>query len=545
MEKKQWVNLGIAFALTLFNFTSATAATTSSSEKISLNSETGAPVFIAGTLTVPSQADPYEIVLSYLREKENLYSIKLEGAQTLDIISETTDELGFTNIKLQHMYNGVPVFGSVLSAHINQSGVLTAISGELTQISKLDQDPAEENAFLQPSSAAAAVTNDLTAKLKKAPDIIQQESPSLVVFVGDGEARLAYSSEVEYLEPEPGNVRYFIDAANGAILASFNQIHQADPVGKDAVSAGTGLLGDKKSIYTVQNAEGSFLLDRTRGKGILTYDAANMLELPGKLWQDADGLFNEAYDAAAVDAHVYAGQTFDYFKKIHGRTSYDGKGARVISTVHYGEKYNNAFWSGSQMVYGDGDGTTFSPLSGSLDVVAHELTHAVTATTAKLIYQGQSGAINESISDVYGALVEGYFDDHPDWLIGEDIYTPKQKGDALRSLADPTTKGQPDHYSKLYLGTEDYGGVHINSGIGNKAAYLLANGGTHYSVAVKGIGLDKTGKILYRTLTQYLTPNTSYRQYQAAAVQAATDLYGASSEEVNSVKAAFSAVGLQ
>ena len=267
-------------------------------------------------------------------------------------------------------------------------------------------------------------------------------------------------------------------------------------------------------------------------------------QTPGTLWLDADNVLNAAFDAPAVDAHAYAAQTFDYYKNVHGRSSYDGNGAQLISTVHYGRNYNNAFWSGSQMVYGDGDGSTFIPLSGALDVIAHELTHAVTDTTADLVYQNESGAINESMSDIFGTLTEFHFNNNPDWLIGEDIYTPGTAGDALRSMADPTLQGDPDHYSVRYTGTGDYGGVHINSGISNKAAYLLSNGGTHYGVSVAGIGNDKTGKIFYRTLTQYLTPNSTFSQYRVASVQAATDLYGASSSEVSSVKAAFTAVGV-
>ncbi|MBW9235138.1 peptidase M4 family protein, partial [Leptospira santarosai] len=146
--------------------------------------------------------------------------------------------------------------------------------------------------------------------------------------------------------------------------------------------------------------------------------------------------------------------------------------------------------------------------------------------------------------DIFGTLVEYHFNNNPDWQIGEDIYTPGTSGDALRSMADPTQSGDPDHYSKRYVGTQDNGGVHWNSGISNKAAYLLSNGGTHYGVSVAGIGNDKSGKIFYRTLTQYLTPNSTFAQYRVAAVQAATDLYGASSTEVSSVKAAFTAVGV-
>lgn len=255
-------------------------------------------------------------------------------------------------------------------------------------------------------------------------------------------------------------------------------------------------------------------------------------------------LLNASYDAAAVDAHYYAGVTYDYYKDVFNRNSYDGKGAKLVSSVHYGRNYNNAFWNGSQMVYGDGDGVNFIEFSGGLDVIAHELTHAVTDTTADLIYQNESGALNEAISDIFGTLVESHANINPDWLIGEDIYTPGINGDALRSMEDPTVNGDPDHYSKRYTGTSDNGGVHTNSGIINKAAYLLSQGGTHYGVTVNGVGKAALGDIFYRALTTYYTASTNFSQARAGAIQAATDLYGASSSQVQSVKDAFSAVGV-
>ncbi|MDN7241010.1 M4 family metallopeptidase [Planococcus sp. N028] len=537
------VSLSVVLVMSALSSSVSAASNNGDDEQVSINSASGSPNFIAGTLSAPSSKKPQEIVFSYLKEKENLYSIDGGTPKNFELISETVDELGITNLKLQQLYNGIPVFGAILAAHVSRDGVLTSISGELAKdFGNLDM--VEQSDLLTAEEAKSIVLANIRAELHAAPEIVAEENPSLVIFIENGEAKLAYSSRTEFLVPEPGNYQFFIDAETGEILSSYNQIHSADPQGTDAVSSGKGVLGDKKKVRTVKNKEGSYLLDRTRGKGILTYDAATKLLIPGKLWLDADHKFNAAYDGAAVDAHAYAGQTFDYFKKVHGRSSYDGKGARIISTVHYGKDYNNAFWSGSQMVYGDGDGSVFIPLSGALDVVAHELTHAVTQTSAKLIYQGDSGAINESLSDIFGAIIEGHYSDGPDWQIAEDIFTPQKDGDALRSLADPTLNGLPDHYTKRYIGTEDFGGVHINSSISNKAAYLLANGGTHYSVNVNGIGSDKTGAIFFRTLTQYLTPNTTFRQFRVAAIQAATDLYGASSPEVSSVKAAFSAIGL-
>jgi len=552
VKKKKVVSLSLAamVALSAAMAPVSAAPNSASSEKIHVNQKSNAPDFISGKLTAPSQKSAKEIVFGYLAQKQGIYKFSNDPSSSFKVVGQSKDELGFTNVKLQQIYRGVPVFGSFVTAHVDSNGVLTAVSGEVA--SDLDKKQAlKSGAAISRADALNTASADLAEKVGQAPDLEHEAKPEFVVYTKDGEAKFAYAVEFEFLSPEPGNYQYFVDAQTGKILNSYNQLHEAkpssgvtSPTGTNTVGTGKGVLGDTKSFNTVTNSNGSYLVDRTRGNGIFTYNAKNRTQTPGTLWLDADNVLNAAYDGAAVDAHAYAAQTYDYYKNVHSRNSYDGNGAQLISTVHYGRNYNNAFWSGSQMVYGDGDGSTFIPLSGALDVIAHELTHAVTDTTADLIYQNESGAINESMSDIFGTLTEFHFNNNPDWLIGEDIYTPSTAGDALRSMADPTASGDPDHYSKRYVGTQDNGGVHWNSGISNKAAYLLSNGGTHYGVSVAGIGNDKTGKIFYRTLTQYLTPNSTFAQYRVASVQAATDLYGASSSEVASVKAAFTAVGV-
>ncbi len=185
------------------------------------------------------------------------------------------------------------------------------------------------------------------------------------------------------------------------------------------------------------------------------------------------------------------------------------------------------------MVYGDGDGKTFTSLSAADDVVAHELTHAVTEHSANLVYENQPGALNESMSDVFG-----YFVDPEDWLMGEDAYTPGKPGDGLRSLSNPEQYNQPAHMNNYQNlpNTEqgDYGGVHINSGIPNKAAYLT----------ITKIGKEKSEDIYYRALTQYLSSNSSFLDAKFALKQAASDLYGANSTEVQQVVNAWNSVGV-
>ncbi|HDR7449561.1 TPA: peptidase M4 family protein, partial [Bacillus toyonensis] len=201
---------------------------------------------------------------------------------------------------------------------------------------------------------------------------------------------------------------------------------------------------------------------------------------------------------------------------------------------NFGTNYNNAFWNGQQMVYGDGDGVQFAPLSGSLDVVAHELTHAVTDKSAELEYLNQSGALNESFSDVFG-----YFVDPANWDLGEAVTTPKVAGDALRSLSNPEKYGQPAHMNDYqYLPpTEegDNGGVHINSGIPNKAAYLTIN----------AIGKEKAEKVYYRALTTYLTPTSDFSKARAALLQSVADYDGVNSATYQAVQKAWNDVGVK
>ncbi|WP_412103406.1 M4 family metallopeptidase [Rossellomorea aquimaris] len=520
------------------------------SQKVNFNEKIGAPQFISGKLTKPSADAPEKVVLDYFNQQQDVFKFKGDAKLSFKIVEQKKDDLGFTYLRVQQVYKGTPVYGAVLTAHVNQDGVLTAVSG--APVPNLDEKQSlKASKNVSKKDAVAAGEKDLVAELGSEPTYEYAPKSKSVIYVKDGEARQAYLVNYNFLDPKPGNWNYFIDAESGNVLDKLNEIHEAGGkpggegiTGTNTVGTGTGVLGDTKSLNTTLSSSTYYLQDNTRGGGVFTYDAKNRQRLPGSLWADADNKFNAAYDGAAVDAHVYAGQTYDYYKNVHNRNSYDGNGGALKSTVHYARNYNNAFWNGQQMVYGDGDESTFVPLSGGLDVVAHELTHAVTDTTADLIYQNESGAINESMSDVFGTLLEYHTGNNPDWEIGEDIYTPGVSGDALRSMSDPAKYNDPDHYSVRYTGTGDNGGVHINSGIGNKAAYLLSQGGTHYGVKVTGIGTTKLGAIYYRALTQYLTPSSNFSQLRSAVVQSATDLYGAGSAEVASANAAFNAVGV-
>jgi Zn-dependent metalloprotease len=271
--------------------------------------------------------------------------------------------------------------------------------------------------------------------------------------------------------------------------------------------------------------------------------AGNGSTLPGTVVRSAgqpasgDASVDEAADGITATLSLYA--------DIYDRSSYDGKGAEVVLSVHYEQNYDNAFWNGTQLVFGDGDGKVFGSFTKPVDVLGHEFTHAVTQYTAGLTYQGQSGALNESVSDCFGSCVKqrvlGQTAETADWLIGEGIFEPGVKGRALRDMANPGTayddptlgKDPQVGTMKDYVNTtEDNGGVHTNSGIPNRAFYLAAT-------AIGGDTWDGAGKIWYATLTGgQLTAAVDFAGFAAATVAAA----GA---HADAVRQAWSQVGVE
>jgi len=318
----------------------------------------------------------------------------------------------------------------------------------------------------------------------------------------------------------------------------------------------TSMYSGKVDLSTKKNADGTYSLDDgTRGKGVVTQDAQNKQRPSGPVAiNDNNNVWGEEGDPtrnkAAVDAHYGAQMTYDFYKNVLGRDSLDGKGEKLVSNVHISNNYVNAFWDGTQMNYGDGDGKTAGALT-TLDIAGHEITHGLTERTAGLIYRGESGGLNEAFSDIMGTGVEWYASQQNsavkfDWAVGEDAWTPNNGDatDALRYMDDPTKdKYSVDHYSNYPKQTE----VHGSSGIANNAFYLLANGGTNKTskqTVEGGIGIEKGLKIFGRALEHYMTPSTTFAQAREATIKAATDLYGAGSPEVAKVKESWAAVGV-
>ncbi|MDJ0456290.1 M4 family metallopeptidase [Arthrobacter sp. NQ7] len=277
------------------------------------------------------------------------------------------------------------------------------------------------------------------------------------------------------------------------------------------------------------------------------YDAAGGESLPGRQVRGEGG--PATGDAAADEAYDALGHTHRLYADAFGRDSVDGSGLRLDATVHFGKLYDNAFWNGSQMVFGDGDGEVFERFTRSVSVIGHELAHGVTQYSAGLAYRNQAGALNESMSDVFGALVEQYVKNQTSaeatWLIGEGLFTPTVQGVALRSMKEPGTAydddvlgkdPQPDSMDTYVRTSADNGGVHINSGIPNRAFYLVAE-------AVGGYAWDTPGRIWYETLTNgSLPPAATFAVFARATARAATDLFGAGSTEHDAVVRAWETV---
>jgi Zn-dependent metalloprotease len=478
---------------------------------------TGIPRFLTGngssiripyTPTAAELGNPSAIARGFLDANRALFGLESVAADFAAGRLEPDKQLNFSNIRLAQIYKGIPVFGRQLIVHLDPQERIVAVNGQFapgltlpTQPS-LTQEEAEQVALndLKENQLAPGEYPGLTASALK-------EKTALTVYIdGNGKATLTWRVQLQTASPL-GEWTIFVNARRPVVT------HAID------------------SLAHTKERE--------------TYSARNGTNIPGRLLVQEGERSN---DPVAQAAHDAAGTVYDYYFNTFKRDGVDGRGSPIISTVHYGndpEDAENAAWisEAGQMVYGDG-GRIFKPLSYGLDVVGHELTHGVTENTAQLIYEGQSGALNESYSDIFGAMI-----DRSNWTMGEAVVkSPPYPVPYLRSLQDPTLGGNYDpsdplsgigqpgtmrDYANLPLSRRaDNGGVHINSGIPNHAAYLVA----------QAIGREKMEQIYYRTLTQYLSPDADFLDAGRATVQAATDLYGAT--EVNAVRDAFRQVGI-
>ena len=415
------------------------------------------------------------------------------GVEARPFGRSSVDDVGMEHVRLRQVYQGVPLAGGGLTVHLHGQAVVAVHAKTVAGLDRLDPVPVVTAAEAR-GLAAAALAEDLgvTGAVLGEPRLEFLNKGLL----GDGgfETHLTW-----FVEARKIDLREFVwvDARSGRVVLRFSQLTDArDRQTYDANDPGDGLFDD----------------------------------LPGSLVRTEVG--PPVVGAAATDAnaaHDHAGATYDYFSDEHGRDSFDGAGATLASTVRFCPgasncPYANAFWNGVQMVYGTG-------FPAADDVVAHELTHAVTERTAGLFYYMQSGALNESYSDIFGETVDLLNGSGTDtagarWLLGEDV----PAGGAVRDMENPPAFGDPGKTSdpQFVCGDPggDQGGVHSNSGVPNRAYALMVDGGSYNGQTVAGIGLSKAGKIQFRALTLYLLSASDFADNDLALRQSCQDLIG-------------------
>ncbi|PHQ30813.1 M4 family metallopeptidase [Leeuwenhoekiella nanhaiensis] len=535
--------------------------------------------------------------------------LELTDANTFTQVDLISEKSGMQHQRFDQYYDKVRVEFSSPVIH-SEKGIPVAISGEFYAVKDLSTTPAIsaqqgfQNALRQvgaqqylweyPDAAQEIDYQKPEGELVVLPYITDAGTTMKLAYKYDIYATYPLSRGEVYVDAQKGEVLFYnsiikhVDSFGhvGEIAATVKTADEAKKAleNYDALAYITGSAATRysgtRSIETALSG-GSYIL-ADAGRKLYTRDAKN--QAPGSTypyinnydqftdndnnWTSAEHSVNK--DDAALDAHWGAMMTYDYFLSQHNRNSYDNNGAQIRSYVHVDVNYDNAFWNGSVMSYGDGssngqEGNGYFDALTSLDVAAHEIGHAVCTYTANLAYQRESGGLNEGFSDIWGAAVEFYAkgngnetNPNPEiWLIGDEI--DRRAGSAaLRSMSDPKSLGQPDTYGGTYwkepncgtpTRTNDYCGVHTNSGVLNHWFYLTSVGGAGTndvgdSYSVNGIGVTKAACISYRTESLYLSSNSTYADARAASIQAAIDLYGAGGAEEQAVTNAWYAVNV-
>jgi bacillolysin len=492
---------------------------------------------------------------------------RMAAAGELSARWERADTLlpGRRHLRLAQIHQGVPVEGGEL---VQQTAGPETVSvfGTLYADIAVDTRPA-----ITADQAVAVV------EARSGVEIGPGRVPALRVLpLEDGGYALAYRL---HAVTAAGVRLHYVSARDGRVLQERDDTHT-----QSAVGLGTGVLGDSKKMSVRREGSGYVAEDALRPPPLRAFDLGGDLFAAIRFLNgDSDLSFshlardddNTWTDGAAVDAHSYAGWTYDYYFKRFGRRGLDNNDLRIVSLVHsvrredydlYDDEikglfYRNAFYAGGGVVvYGEGlpagrldsGGNAWNYLAGALDVVAHEITHGVTDFTSNLVYEGESGALNEAFSDIMGTGAEFFFQPagsgslRADYLMGEDVITPG----GLRSMQNPVSLGEPDHYSVRYTGPQDNGGVHINSTIPSHAFYLAVEGGQNRvsRLSVQGVGAgnrEQMEKVFYRAFTQMLPPRADFAMARAATLQSARDLYGANSPAERAVAEAWAAVGVR
>ncbi len=475
--------------------------------------------------------------------------------------------------RLQQYHQGIPVWGAEVVRDSN-SGMPISIFGDVSAPFELDTEP---------GLTIERATQELLSRAAAGASLLRRVTLT-VLRLQTGEHRLAYTSVVQSANQVD---RVFIDAKSGAEVLRYSTLQR-----QAAIGTGRGLVGDTKKM-SVRLRSGVYAADDPLRPPILTtFDMRNDLNhalnvlfgaplFASDVASDTD---NNWTDVSAVDAHAHIGWTYDYYFKRHGRRGLDNRDRPLISLINAVSQQGalslppelldfalNAFWCPDcgpgaigVMFFGNGIPSTVTffgqnvgQLAGSLDIVAHELTHGVISASSNLLPFDEPGALNEAIADMMGTAAEFFFQvpgsgiGQADYLMGEDSFrAPGGAGlNGIRSMSNPIAYGYPDHYTIRFTGPQDNGGVHINSTIPSHAFYLSIEGGRNRvsGITVQGVGAanrEQIEKSFYRAFTFLLPASANFSTARAATIQAARDLYGANSAAANAITQAWTAVGV-
>ncbi len=480
----------------------------------------------------------------------------LVGKYAYSILEENRDNYGNHHLRVSWYYDEVEMYGADMTIHLNQDHF--SLNTRMFRVSDLSV----ANNLIAEDVAIARCKGDLISRggFKEFGDKENEYYPQ-----GQFQTELVWHQNPEdsrvylayHISARPNFLKhreYFVDAQSGEIVFTYDHTCNIGPV----TATATDLNGVNRTINTFEgnNNNQFFMFDASRamysnpqntvpeeGDGVIVTLDMNNSGVSNPSFDEITSSNNTWNQAVAVSAHFNSGEAYEYWRQTHGRNSINGQGGDIVSFVNVadddGSSLENAFWNGQYMFYGNG-GQAFSPLAGALDVAGHEMSHGVIQNTANLEYYSESGAINESMADIFGAMI-----DRDDWQMGEDITNPNFfPTGALRDLSNPHNGGtslndigsgyQPQTVSEMFTGSEDNAGVHINSGIPNYAYYLIAI----------EIGKDAAERIYYQALTQYLTKSSRFVDLRAAVEMATGDVFPGGNAELAAVQNAFAEVGI-
>jgi Zn-dependent metalloprotease len=465
-----------------------------------------------------------------------------KGVDSLRTTRVKLDDLGMAHTRVQQLVNGVPVFGGEAIVHLDERGKLFTVTDNLLANVRVNTTPdfSKEEAM----EIAAEELFGGEGQLSADPEA------SLWVLRHEGVDHLVWRVQLRRTLGQNGDTMplYFIDAHSGELVWGYENLQSA------TCSGSTNYYGTVS--FECYTTGGSYYTEDAT-QLLATFSYNNTTTSLAYVSSTSTTFGTTQLTKNAVEAYYVLQKTNDFFYNAYGRNGIDGAGGPAAVTTHgysfvtaatsYSRNYVNAYWDGSMMVYGDGDGVNASSLT-ALDIGGHELAHGVTEYEANLTYSGESGHLNESTSDVFGAMVErSVLGESTDtWLVGEDAWTPGVSGDALRYMNDPADDGYSYDYYSSSIGSVD---VHYGSGVPNLVFYLMSEGGTHprgkSTVSVTGIGADDAADIWYLALTNYMTSSTNFSAARTAMLSAAQSLYGSTtSTQYKAVQDAWAAVGV-